>query len=282
MQQRRFSKPHGETLKPDTWEWMCRCPSPLVVLTLPACGRRFSPAVRYITTRCPCFTFFLLTGRYLELRARHSTARAARALTSLMPPSCLKEVDGKFVRVPVSDLEKDDIVRVLPGDAIPADGILLKGATSVNESMLTGEYLPIEKNHRRHIVVQQPECGPLRGYSHHSGRRRYSGSRYHQTVTKGSAGQTRHCTISRQSRRLVCGGGIIGGYRRLLGVEWRITGRCVLDYPVGARGYLPLCVVAGNTRHINRRHGLLASFGTARHPWPRTRRFTQYRSCDFR
>ncbi|MGB0359997.1 MAG: heavy metal translocating P-type ATPase, partial [Endozoicomonas sp.] len=91
------------------------------------------------------FTFFLLTGRYLELRARHATVRAARELTNLMPPSCLKEVDGEFIRVPASDLQQNDKVRVLPGDAIPADGIILSGSTSVNESMLTGEYLPIEK-----------------------------------------------------------------------------------------------------------------------------------------
>ncbi|WP_422461155.1 heavy metal translocating P-type ATPase [Endozoicomonas sp. ALB115] len=91
------------------------------------------------------FTFFLLTGRYLELRARHATARAARALTNLLPPSCLKEVNGHYQRVPVADLQPDDKVRILPGDAIPADGILISGSTSVNEAMLTGEYLPIEK-----------------------------------------------------------------------------------------------------------------------------------------
>lgn len=91
------------------------------------------------------FTFFLLTGRYMELRARHATARAARALTNLLPPSCLKEVNGQYERVPVADLQPDDKVRILPGDAIPADGVLLNGSTSVNESMLTGEYLPIEK-----------------------------------------------------------------------------------------------------------------------------------------
>ncbi|WP_419835661.1 heavy metal translocating P-type ATPase [Endozoicomonas atrinae] len=91
------------------------------------------------------FTFFLLTGRYLELRARHATARAARALTNLLPPSCLKEVNGQYERVPVADLQPNDKVRILPGDAIPADGILISGSTSVNEAMLTGEYLPIEK-----------------------------------------------------------------------------------------------------------------------------------------
>lgn len=91
------------------------------------------------------FTFFLLTGRYLELRARHATAIAARALTNLPPPSCLKEVDGQYERIPVTDLKPNDKVRILPGNIIPADGVLISGSTNVNEAMLTGEYLPIEK-----------------------------------------------------------------------------------------------------------------------------------------
>ncbi len=91
------------------------------------------------------FTFFLLTGRYLELRARHASIRAARTLTGLLPQSCLKAVAGHFIRVPITDLKPNDIIRILPGDAIPADGLLLKGATSVNEAMLTGEHLPCKK-----------------------------------------------------------------------------------------------------------------------------------------
>ena len=65
------------------------------------------------------FTFFLLTGRYLELRARHATSRAARALQNLLPSSCLKQVDGEYVRVPVTELQKDDFIRVLPETAFP-------------------------------------------------------------------------------------------------------------------------------------------------------------------
>ena len=91
------------------------------------------------------FTFFLLTGRYLELRARHATIRAAKTLTSLLPQSCLKEVNGHFVRIPVTDLQPNDVIRILPGDAIPADGFLLDGCTSVDEAMLTGEHLPCQK-----------------------------------------------------------------------------------------------------------------------------------------
>ena len=92
------------------------------------------------------FTFFLLTGRYLELRARHSTSRAARALRNLLPSSCLKKEGDDFIRVPLIDLKPGDQVRVLPGDSIPADAVILKGSSSVDESMLTGEYLPIARN----------------------------------------------------------------------------------------------------------------------------------------
>ncbi|WP_245662851.1 heavy metal translocating P-type ATPase [Endozoicomonas arenosclerae] len=92
------------------------------------------------------FTFFLLTGRYLELRARHSTSRAARALRNLLPSSCLRKQGDEFVRVPLKDLKPGDRVRVLPGDSIPADAVIRKGSSSVDESMLTGEYLPIARS----------------------------------------------------------------------------------------------------------------------------------------
>ena len=89
------------------------------------------------------FTFFLLTGRYLELRARHATSRAARALQNLLPSSCLKRVDGEYVRVPAQELQKNDFVRVLPGDSVPADGIITCGSSRFDESMLTGENRPV-------------------------------------------------------------------------------------------------------------------------------------------
>ena len=102
------------------------------------------------------FTFFLLTGRYFELRARHATVRSARALTNVLPASCLKKTDHLFNRVPVADLQPDDIVRVLPGDVIPADGTILSGITNVNESMLSGEYMPIEKHQGDNVL-----CGSI-------------------------------------------------------------------------------------------------------------------------
>ena len=91
------------------------------------------------------FTFFLLTGRYLEFRVRHKTTLSARSLANLIPASCLKKVSGHFIRTPVVELQKDDYVRILPGEVIPADGTLVEGSSSVNESMLTGEYMPVPK-----------------------------------------------------------------------------------------------------------------------------------------
>lgn len=91
------------------------------------------------------FTFFLLTGRYLELKARHATAIASRTLSQSLPASCLKYDGSQWVRVPLSDLKVNDKVRVLPGDSIPADGILIQGRSSIDESMLSGEFMPVGK-----------------------------------------------------------------------------------------------------------------------------------------
>ena len=89
------------------------------------------------------FTFFLLAGRYLELRARHATSRAAKALQNLLPASCLKQVDGVYTRVPCAELQQGDHVRILPGDSVPADGVITRGVSQFDESMLTGENRPV-------------------------------------------------------------------------------------------------------------------------------------------
>ncbi len=91
------------------------------------------------------FTFLLLLGRFLEMRARHNTNRSGNALLSLLPASTLRLTESGEERVPVTDLSIGDRVKVAPGQNIPADGIVLQGDSSVDESALTGEYLPIHK-----------------------------------------------------------------------------------------------------------------------------------------
>jgi Cu2+-exporting ATPase len=91
------------------------------------------------------FTFFLLIGRYLEMQARHRTGRAGNALLNLIPASAIRLKDGHETLVPATELNIDDIILVKPGHTIPADGIIIEGYSSIDESALTGEYLPINK-----------------------------------------------------------------------------------------------------------------------------------------
>lgn len=89
------------------------------------------------------FALFLLTGRYLERRARERTAAATAQLVNLLPASCLRlDTLGRAERILLSELQRGDTVQVLPGAVIPADGRIVEGRSSVDESLLTGEYLP--------------------------------------------------------------------------------------------------------------------------------------------
>ncbi|HCL74401.1 heavy metal translocating P-type ATPase [Stutzerimonas nitrititolerans] len=89
------------------------------------------------------FALFLLAGRFLERRARERTAAATAQLINLLPASCLKlGEDGQSVRILLSELRIGDQVLVQPGALIPADGRIITGQSSIDESVLTGEYLP--------------------------------------------------------------------------------------------------------------------------------------------
>ncbi|WP_122340582.1 heavy metal translocating P-type ATPase [Pseudomonas caricapapayae] len=93
------------------------------------------------------FALFLLAGRYLERRARERTAAATAQLVNLLPASCLRlGANGQSQRILLSELRLADRVLVFPGTVIPADGKVLEGRSSVDESLLTGEYLPQTRN----------------------------------------------------------------------------------------------------------------------------------------
>ena len=92
------------------------------------------------------FVFFLLTGRWLELRLRDRTAGALEALMNRLPDSVERRgADGVFERVAVRRLSTGDVIRVLPGEAFPADGVILQGSTLADESLLTGESRPLPR-----------------------------------------------------------------------------------------------------------------------------------------
>lgn len=88
------------------------------------------------------FAFFLLVGRFLEMRARRKAAAASGNLLKLIP-AIANRLDGE--QVPVKTLKVGDQIRVLPGEHVPADGKIITGRVHIDESMLTGESLPVVK-----------------------------------------------------------------------------------------------------------------------------------------
>jgi len=88
---------------------------------------------------------FVLLGKWLEARAKGQTAAAIRALMDLRPDTARVRRDGAEVEVPVEQVRAGDLVVVRPGERIPVDGRVVEGTGSVDESMLTGESLPVEK-----------------------------------------------------------------------------------------------------------------------------------------
>src|SRR5476651_1392846 len=89
------------------------------------------------------FALFLLAGRYLERRARERTSAATAQLVNLLPASCLRlSEDGQIERILLNELRVADRVLVHPGAVLPADGKIVQGQSSIDESLLTGEYLP--------------------------------------------------------------------------------------------------------------------------------------------
>lgn len=88
---------------------------------------------------------FVLLGRYLEEKAKGHAHEAIWRLIDLQPQTAQRIRDGVETTVPVEELEADDLLLIRPGERIPADGVILSGMSSVDESMITGESLPVTK-----------------------------------------------------------------------------------------------------------------------------------------
>ncbi|MCE8886042.1 MAG: heavy metal translocating P-type ATPase [Parabacteroides merdae] len=89
---------------------------------------------------------FVLLGKLMEERAKNSTSSAIKGLMGLQPKTARLVTDGREEEVPISNLQVGNVVSVRPGEKIPVDGTLLQGSSSVDESMLSGEPIPVEKN----------------------------------------------------------------------------------------------------------------------------------------
>ena len=95
---------------------------------------------------------FVLLGRYLEVKARGRATDAVRKLLKLVPPTARVLKDGVEKEIPAEALLPGDVVVVRPGERLPADGVILEGETALDESMLTGESLPVEKGPGDQVV----------------------------------------------------------------------------------------------------------------------------------
>lgn len=108
-----------------------------VVLFAPESGQYFEASAVLIT--------LVVMGKMLEAIAKGKTSEAIRNLMRLSPKIATVIRDGKDVKIPVDEVEIGDIVIVKPGEKIPVDGIIVEGSSAVDESMVTGESIPVEK-----------------------------------------------------------------------------------------------------------------------------------------
>jgi Cu2+-exporting ATPase len=95
---------------------------------------------------------FVLFGHWMEMRARAGASQAIQALMNLAPPKATVIRSGQPVEIPTADVLLGDIVLIRPGDKIPVDGEITEGESSVDESMITGESLPVKKQVGSNVV----------------------------------------------------------------------------------------------------------------------------------
>jgi Cu+-exporting ATPase len=105
----------------------------------------------YFDTAVTIITLILL-GRLLETRAKRKTTNAIRTLLTLQPKTARVVRDGKEFDVAADELLINDVILVRPGERIPADGIVIQGMTSVDESLVTGESLPVDKSVGQKVI----------------------------------------------------------------------------------------------------------------------------------
>jgi Cu+-exporting ATPase len=119
----------------------------------PASFRSFSGNVPVYFEAAAVITTLVLLGQLLELRARSRTGAAIRALLGLAPKTARRvNSDGRDEDVPIDQIKHGDTLRVRPGEKVPVDGVVLEGTSAVDESMVTGEPMPVVKNAADQVI----------------------------------------------------------------------------------------------------------------------------------
>lgn len=94
----------------------------------------------------------MLLGHWLEMKSETAASKALESLVALMPSTVHIEKNGEVTDISLKELKKDDVAIIKPGEKIPADGIIVDGSSSINESMLTGESVPLKKSRDEKVI----------------------------------------------------------------------------------------------------------------------------------
>ena len=113
----------------------------------------FAPGQETFYEAAVMLAVFLLFGHWMEMKARRGSSDSVRKLLDLAPKRATVERDGNLVEVPVADVAVGETIVLKPGDSVPVDGAVLDGASAVDESMVTGESVPVEKGPGDQVIA---------------------------------------------------------------------------------------------------------------------------------
>jgi Cu2+-exporting ATPase len=109
-----------------------------VLITVVGMGETFFEAAAMLVT-------FVLFGHWMEMKSRRGTTDALRALFDLVPPSATVIRGDREIEIPTADIVVGDLIRLRPGEKVPVDGVVREGSTSIDEALVTGESVPVDK-----------------------------------------------------------------------------------------------------------------------------------------
>ncbi len=160
----------------------------------PPAFRGHDGAVAVYFEAAAVITVLVLLGQVLELRAREQTSGAIRALLDLAPKTAISVTDHGDEVVALDTIAVGDRLRVRPGDKVPVDGELIEGHSTLDESMVTGESMPVEQGCRRQGDRRHDQ--PQRRLRH---ARREGRPRHHAVADRADGGDARSARARRSS-----------------------------------------------------------------------------------
>src|SRR5208283_1105605 len=125
----------------------------VVAIVFPQIFRGVPGQINYYFDTSAAIISLILLGRYLEARAKGRASEAIKALVGLEPKTASVIREGREVQISVDDVQVNDRVFVRPGEKVPVDGRIASGYSTIDESMLTGESIPVEKKEGDEVIA---------------------------------------------------------------------------------------------------------------------------------